>query len=322
MLITAFSSGYPTLNRYNPTTTALADTKYYLSMVEKDLTVVPDSHWRYRVLTPLLARPFYEWSRGHIGSWHPGLFGLLVVNAFFCASTGLILTMLGLRLFGDMRIGLIAGLLYLTDFNVSNLYLAGLVDASEIFFLVALAWVLLERRWWLVPVIGIGGAVAKETFVPFSCTLFAGWYLAEQWYRGRGLAPTLSGVLLGLAGLVTVTVVRFAVSGHLEMPWQTASNEISSIPEMLANLLPTLLNRSVIYAFVIVGPLGILGLPWMPRGWIAGSALATICALFLGAGGGAGDNIGRPLFSAAGPILSLSAANFLWHFLTPRTSQP
>lgn len=322
LFITAFSLGYPTLNRYDPTTTALADTQYYLRMVEGDLTAVPDSHWRYRVLTPLLARPFAKWSQGHIGSWHSGFFGLLVVNAFFCASTGLLLTAFALRLFGEARIGLLAGLLYLTDFNVSNLYLAGLVDAAEVFFLVALAWTLFNRRWWLVPLIAIGGALAKETFVPFACILFAGWYLAEKWYRGQGGVPTLSGILLGLVGLGTVTAVRFAISGHLEMPWETASTEIVSISSMLVDLPSTLFNRSAFYAFVIVAPLGLLGIRHMPRGWVAGSTLAFFSALVLGAGAGAGDNIGRPLFSTAGPILCLSAAGFLWRFLRPETPRP
>ena len=85
-VLICLSLGYPTLNRYAPDTSAnpieqqwssLADTIYYSSLVEKGFMEEPDSHWRYRVLVPYVAKPFYLLSKGNIGSWNPIFFGLM-----------------------------------------------------------------------------------------------------------------------------------------------------------------------------------------------------------------------------------------------------
>jgi hypothetical protein len=316
--VTAFSLGYPTLNRYNPATTGLADTQYYVAMVEKDIRDVGGSHWRYRVMVPLLAKPVYWAAQGHIGSWHPGFFALLVVNAAFAASTALLLAFLGRRLLGDIRIGLLAAFLFLSNFNLSNLYLSGLVDSAEVFFLVVLAWLLFDHRWWSVAGLGILGALARETFVPYSCALFGGWFLAERWYRNHGPAPYFSGCGLAVLGLATVILVRFVIAGTAEMPWHTASSEIPDLSRMLTGIPAQLSNRNMIYTFAVIGPLGLLGLGTLPRSWVVGSGFAFLVALLLGAGAGADNNIGRPLFNAAGPLLVVAAAGFLWRLLGKR----
>ena len=85
-----FSLGYPTLNRYTPDTAAatsaypfasLGDTIYYTSLVKNGFMEEPDTHWRYRVLVPYVAKPFYLLSKGHIGSWSPIYFGFLIANS-------------------------------------------------------------------------------------------------------------------------------------------------------------------------------------------------------------------------------------------------
>jgi hypothetical protein len=58
--------------------------------------------------------------------------------------------------------------LYLLNFATANIWLAGYVDASEGCFLMVLTWTLFSDRWWLPPLWGVLGALAKETFVPLS----------------------------------------------------------------------------------------------------------------------------------------------------------
>jgi len=309
--------GYPTLNRYDPKQTGLADTRYYTTMVEQDLSTLSHGHWRYRVLTPLMAKPVYKLAQGRIGSWNPAFFALLVINSAFCAATAVLLTVFGLKLFGDMRAGLLGAFLFLTNFNVPNLYLSGLVDASEVFFLGVVAWTLFHRKWLWLPLLGVAGGLARETFVPFSGALFGGWYLAERWYRDRPIFSALCGAVMVFLGLVTVFLVRFLVSGVPEMPWDTASSEIPSLTRIVTAMSDTLFNRNLLYTFAVLIPLGIPGLRGVPKGWVTGSACAALLALVLGAGAGAGDNIGRPLFSAMGLVLTVSAAGFLWRFLEP-----
>src|SRR5258708_5886952 len=90
--------GYPTLNRYDPRATGgLSDSRDYYELVTRGPEAV-DSHVRFRVLVPLLARPLSRIARGRIGSWEPVFLGLLVVNAFFTATTAFFLVLAGARL--------------------------------------------------------------------------------------------------------------------------------------------------------------------------------------------------------------------------------
>src|SRR6266702_3812572 len=67
------------------------------------------------------------------------------------------------HLTGNAGVALFAAVLYLISFAVPNFQLAGLIDSGESLFMLALASLLLLRRWWLLPLCGIGGALAKET---------------------------------------------------------------------------------------------------------------------------------------------------------------
>ena len=102
-----FSLGYPTLNRYAPDTApasaenpsaSLADTRYYASIIEDGFMGTPESIWRYRVLVPYVAKPFYFLWKGNIGSWSPIFFSLLVANSLFIASAAIFLFLINLGL--------------------------------------------------------------------------------------------------------------------------------------------------------------------------------------------------------------------------------
>src|SRR3954464_9518030 len=85
--------GYPTLNRYDPAKIAgTVDAQEYRHAVLGDTP--PDNHVRYRVLVPYLARPIYRLAAGHIGTWDPIWFSMLIVNSAFVAAAALMLTRL------------------------------------------------------------------------------------------------------------------------------------------------------------------------------------------------------------------------------------
>src|SRR4051812_36181065 len=68
--------GYPTLSRYDPRTTGgTSDSRHYYDLVTRGPGAV-DSHVRFRVLVPLLARPLYRMAKGRLGSWEPVFLGL------------------------------------------------------------------------------------------------------------------------------------------------------------------------------------------------------------------------------------------------------
>ena len=90
-----FGLGHAPLNRYDPgKLTGTSDVADYEDIVVgRQYQPVPGAMGLYarineaqnlnRVLVPYVAKPFYWLGRGHLGSWDPALFGLLVANAIF-----------------------------------------------------------------------------------------------------------------------------------------------------------------------------------------------------------------------------------------------
>ena len=155
--------GYPSLNRVDWRTYAgLSDVKIYVAMETHQEPPAINQHLRFRVLVPYLARPFYLMANGRIGTWDPAMFGLLIVDAFFTAATAMLLLVLVFRMLGSYQIALGSALIYLLNFAVSNLRLAGLVDAGEGFFLMLMVWALFDEQYWLLPICGALGAATKN----------------------------------------------------------------------------------------------------------------------------------------------------------------
>jgi hypothetical protein len=86
---------------------------------------------------------------------------------------------IGRLLMLDFTTSLLGATLYLLNFCVVNLNLAGLIDSAEGCFLLATAWSLLTGRWYLLPVWGMFGALGKETFAPLSAMFALGWWISE-----------------------------------------------------------------------------------------------------------------------------------------------
>lgn len=140
--------GYPILNRYDPRQApGLSDVRTYAALITGTVGV-DAGHVRFRVLVPGLAKPFYQLAKGRVVSWDPAMFGLLAADSLFVAATAALLVLLGTHQLGSYAVSLVASLLYLVNFAVPNLRLAGLVDAGEGFFLLVLLWSLSERQLW------------------------------------------------------------------------------------------------------------------------------------------------------------------------------
>jgi len=265
---------------------------------------------RYRVLVPLVAKPVYWLAKGRVGSWDPALFALLVSNAIFTATAASVLVAVGRRLKLDHATALLGAALYLLNFCVANLNLAGLVDSAEGCFLLLIVWSLLQDRWALLLLWGVLGALAKETFAPLSLMLVFGWWISEA-RRGRlQLARLVWICALGVVTIATVTLAMSALVGFLVWPWQFASY-MRSDHGFLAELWGCLTDHTFFYVFIWLLPLGLVRLRRMPWPWVAGTAVAFCGALLLGAYNNAEGNTSRALFNVAGPLLSLSTATFL-----------
>jgi hypothetical protein len=314
--------GYPALSRYDPTKIeGTSDVAVYRDIVMgrqpqnavgeagPRARLAPSENY-YRVLVPYVAKPFYWLAKGRVQSFDPALLGLLMANALFTATTASLLVTVGRRLGFNYSTALLAAALYLLNFAVSNLNLVGLVDSGEGCFVMAVAWSLLTERWFLLPLWGVLGALAKETFAPLS-TLFAiGWWLAEARPSQRRFSRLLwVCAMLWISGYTALIAIATVAKGWI-WPWEFAGSMRGNVG-LLVGLRGCILNHAFWYVFIWLLPLGILRLRRLARPWVLASGAAFCGALALGAYNNAGGNTTRALFNVAGPILSLSAAIFL-----------
>jgi hypothetical protein len=309
-----FGLGYPTLQRYDPRPTpGMSDVfKYYALTTGADTSAFKEM-FRGRVLVPYVARPFYWFALRYLHTWNAGFFGLLMASSLFCATTACLIVSMGVRLIGDAGTALFGAALYLLSFTIPNLQLAGLIDAGEACFMAAVVWSLLTDRWYLLPLWGLLGALAKETFVPFSCVFALTWWLtvgrknrlAElQWAEFKWI------VALAIVGLATVMAVHTAVVGQLRWPWRIAV-EVRAPGNFLVALGHCLTESSFWYVFGWLIPLGLWRLKFFPRPWLVSSFATSVVAILLGAYANAGGTVGRATFDIIGPLLSLSVAQLI-----------
>ena len=177
-----FGLGYPNLSRidWRQARGGLEDVLTYADMVTTPPTPDLNQHMQFRVLIPYLARPVYRIAKNHIGTWDPIMFALLTVNSIFVALTVTVLVMVVHGELGNYAVALGSALIYLLNFAVPNLRLAGLIDAGEGFFLMVLVWSLWREDYWALPIWAVIGATAKESFVVFLMVFTLSWWLCSR----------------------------------------------------------------------------------------------------------------------------------------------
>ena len=306
--------GYPTLNRYDPRSViGLYDTRAYYARVTGDSLQADQTDLAQRVLVPYLARPIYCLVNGRLKTWNPVFFALLAANSFFIATSAHLLVSISHRITGNYSVALLSGFIYLADFAVANFNLSGYVDSGVNCILLAVAWTLLTDRWWLLPLWGIVGALAKETFVPLSSALvLAWWFMAFR----RGTAKLSRWAWIFGMMAVSLATVAFLMSHNSppDTPWSFASSRLADSGTgylYLSGLLRCIFAREFIFTFGWLLPLGLFRIGRLPATWVAGSACAALIALAMGAYDDALGNATRAVFSACGPIFSLSISILL-----------
>jgi hypothetical protein len=266
---------------------------------------------RFRVMVPLLARPLARLAAGRVGTWEPVFVGFLIVNAFFTATTAYLLVLVARRLVGLDLVALLAAAPYLLNFEIANARLSGLVDSAEGCFLLAITWCLLSRRIWLLPICGVLGALAKESFVPFAMVYTLTWWCvsrqSERWTRVEALTILSTGP----AALLSVTIAQAIISGHVVWPWEFGVS-LGADEGSVDGLWTNVIDRNLLYGFVWLLPLGILRLHRLPRPWtLACTSVAVLAFIMVAWHGAMPGTAARALFTIAGPLLSLSAAIYL-----------
>lgn len=301
--------GYVTLNRYDPRTIALYDTRDYARLVTENPRPDERTHRGYRVLVPYMARPVYWLANGRVGTWNPVFLALLAVNAALMAVAATVLAGMAARMGLEHPTGLLAGLLLLANHTVVNAHLLGMVDAAELCAAVLLAAALRGERWWALVPIGVGGALAKETFVAFAAVMAAVWWWMAWRRSPHAVRAALWIALMAAASVAAVLLVRLAVTGAVVNPVEIAQGLNRPAPGVLVRVRSLLLDADFWYGLVWLLPLGLWSIGRVPRVWVASAFAAAGVALAMGAYAMAGGaNVLRPIINLAGPPLSLAAA--------------
>ena len=302
--------GYATVSRYDPRTTpGTFDASRYARLAE-GATPDPTDKAMFRVVVPYVAMPFARLARGHVGHWNATLLGLLVANAGFCAMTASLLLFFATKITGDGRHALTASLLYLASFNVINHQLAGLVDSAETCAMMLLTIALRARRWWWLPVIGVFGALSKETFLPLGVVFSIAWLSAEEPAFRRRQTPWVSVMALGAAGFAAIYIVRSIPAGAPVSLWSLIASERGG-DAAIGRFLAPFADRQ--FWCVTLGCVpGLFGLRFLPVPWIRAALVASLATLALSAwhdsGGGAA---GRGVFDVLMPLATLGLARVI-----------
>jgi hypothetical protein len=314
--VIALGIGYPAVSRFDPRTVpGCADSSKYYEMVVGEPAAA--SQQLLRPLVPWVARPIARLTAGHLPSRDPVAFGLLIASALFSATGALILLHIGETHAGLPAATALAGtLLYFLNFAVHNKHLGcGLVDSGESSVMLALYWLLFARKFFLLPVVGVLGALAKETFIPMATLATLGWAAVEFRQKRWSAAHGFWLVAMLVVGLTVNVLLQFAAYDRLILPWAFAA-QIRDDPwardvSLLKGLIGCLTDRQFWYIFGWLLPLGALTLKQMPGPWLGASLGGAAAALAMGAWINAGGVAAPAIFNAIGPILSLSAAAYL-----------
>src|SRR2546429_236540 len=204
--------GYAGVERYQPRNTpGLTDTALYHRLVVGD--EVQGRELRFRVLVPYVARPFYLLGRKFLDQQAAVNLALLIANSIFCATTACLLVSAGILLAHNLTVALFAACLYLLNFAIANLQLAGMIDAGEACFMMAVTWALLLDRWWLLPACGLFGALAKETFVPLAGLFTLAWWFSDQRRKQHSAQRLIWAIAMVVIGMLTIIVARLSFVG-------------------------------------------------------------------------------------------------------------
>ncbi|MEO7501257.1 MAG: hypothetical protein ABIW94_01335 [Gemmatimonadaceae bacterium] len=300
--------GYPGVSRYDPRQVeGLGDTRRYVAMLEG--TAGWKTQQELRVLVPFLARPIYRAAIGRVGTWRPEFVALLIVNSVFVAWAAVLLAAIGERVGGSYVIGLTSSFAYLLSFNIANVQLAGLVDSVEAWAIIAMTWALLSKRWAFIPLIGIIGALGKETSIPLAFAFCAAWCVRLVMTKSAPRELYLATAALLVLQIATITLVRSAQTGAMLLPWE----QVTAIRRLgfAQALVGSVFNREMLYAFGWLLPLGLFRLRRLPSEWLIAATASLLVALGMGVWFGVTGNASRPAFNAVGAMLSVSAAILL-----------
>lgn len=320
-LAICFGLGYPALSRYVPWEAGNFDSRVYYHMIVGEPVGDPvRAPMAYRVLVPTMARGVsHLLSHFEFGSWDPAWLSLLVVNSVFVALSASIVMHLAAVVTRDATVTALAPLIYLASFVVVNYHLAGMIDASEGFFLLAILLALSHDRWWPLPILIAVGVAAKETVLPFGLTAAVVWWVIGR-MAGRSEVSRRAWISIGVSavgGSMAIGLCRH----WIDVPGcEAQAFSPTRLLGTFSNLGACLFEKTQLYTFALLLPMGLPRLRRIPGRLLGASLGMAVVATLLGAYAGIQGNLHRPLFNTFGPVLAVSSAMLMRDLIVGRTS--
>lgn len=312
--------GYQTLNRfYAPDLNQLSDTFYYFYIVENGISdILPDKAGRStRFLMPMLGKMVLKITP-ELGSWNRTAFALLLVGAMFVAGICCQIYYVARRLKLGDSVAISAVFIYLLNFQVTNIFVVGLIDGAFAFFIMLYVILSFERRYLWLPVIAILGTATKEVFLPFICAyssiLIAYDYWKEQKVEVQAIA---SGAISAAICLILFLYFRQLSMGMLVTPLQHAEGLWPGNAPLFINPIGTLIRFSYVFAWLF--PLAIFSVGQIDPRLRTPLLLSLIPLLVLGTVAAiSGNGYGRISFNVVGPVFAIAASLTIFRFFCQR----
>lgn len=308
--------GYAVLNRYDPEQLeALSDVFYYKDIVKNGVSSISSDLRSNRIFLPMLAHALYVILPDQMGSWSVTAFSMLFTNSLFCSLSALLTFKLALLITKRSSLALIASLLYLLNFSVTNVYLVGLIDSGYSFSLTFMLYLIMTGRFSLLPLFGVIGCLIKETFFPISISFLFGWIVAD-FYKTKKLNKQLliNSILLILLSVATLLVLQLWSNGFIRTPWNYIPGKMIHPQFHGIDLLKTIIRFMYIFSWLL--PLSLWSLYCLPFRLSSGLVFSSVVSLLLlWWVGASGTGIARNIFSLAGPSLCVCAAYTLLKLL-------
>lgn len=302
-----FSIGYSNIKIKSSDLKLIDDDAYiYRNIAENGVSEYYNDHRSSRILVPGLS---YAVSKIN---FFGAKFNTPGSNIFFVSSVLSFLSLISLfylgTLYFDQKTALIASILFMLSFSMSNYMFMGYPDSAE-FLLSTLLFISLaiKRYWYIIPLFIIA-AFNRESFILFSLPLLIMWsiFFVEKDKKNKFLFVILISSLLFMFILVSVKL-------FLQGSPDTFSDQLISWINFEKFFMYFSGNhiRMFLYPMLFLLPLGIIGS--MKRKELFFSTI-LICLVYFLVGGlfiGSGAAVGRYLFSSAGPLLLISQSYFL-----------
>ena len=313
--------GYQGLNRfYAPDLNQLSDAYYYFHIVENGISeILVDKAGRStRLLMPMLGKLVLQITP-ELGSWNRTAFALLFVGSMFVAGICCQIYYVARRLKLDGSVAIGAVFIYLLNFQVTNIFVVGLIDGAFAFFIILYVILSFERRYLWLPVIAILGVVTKEVFLPFVCSysfiLIAYDYWTEKKVKVQAI---VSGAISAVICLVLFLYLRQLSMGSLVTPLQHAEGLWPGNAPLFINPLGTLMRFSYVFGWLL--PLAILSIGQIDPRLRTPLLLSLIPMLVLGTVAAiSGNGYGRISFNVVGPVFAIAASLTIFRFFSHKS---